>query len=623
MRLRLFQIIQRSQNNDQVSRWYDFFIVTVAFISIVPLMFKSEQVSPEIDLFLNILDIVTVYILFADYVFRWITYDIKSGLGKKAFLVYPFTPMAIIDLLSILPSITILHDGFKFLRILRIVRIVRMFNGLTIMTNVFIRERKALASIMFLLCVYVLTVGLIMFTIEPDTFNTFLDALYWSTTALATIGYGDITPISDFGKFIAIVSSLVGIAVVAFPAGIITGGYITQLQKARSKGHEYFAMPIKHDKIFKGKHITKYKSIKAYFKANKKVKYYLIWIFICLAISVITTIESQYNPYTLIYFDEYGSILASVILEPTAGFVVALINDVMFAIYTRSPYAILTFGCGAMYSIIFGVYFRRGRKINAKSILLAIVFLIFVNTVYILLVYLLAMPNTELTSLDLNYDNIVWLTSVWGMDIYSGIVFYYFFGRVVYAIFAFLSVVLIRQFFWGSRIDPMLKIPVRKRYKMKLYKRGKNEHSYIQDWLEQNSDEDEDIPEFAAAVEMGKKSIEQSRKSIEEKKESIEEMRNEVYEKIGEIRKQEEEIAKHAKAIDVKKRAVRKVRRRQRITESDSAISNIAESVIAPSITDKEIPGSDTVGQTDSFEPVKSDNKNNGNSAENAKHKKQ
>lgn len=239
-------------------------------------MFKSEQVSPEIDMFLNILDVATVYVLFADYVFRWLTYDIKSGLGKKAFLVYPFTPMAIIDLLSILPSITILHDSFKFLRILRIVRILRMFNGLTIMTNVFIRERKALASIMFLLVVYVLTVGLIMFTIEPDTFNTFLDALYWSTTALATIGYGDITPISDFGKFIAIVSSLVGIAVVAFPAGIITGGYITQLQKARSKGHEYFALPIKHDKIFKGKQITKYKSISSYFKTNKKVKYYSI-----------------------------------------------------------------------------------------------------------------------------------------------------------------------------------------------------------------------------------------------------------------------------------------------------------------------------------------------------------
>lgn len=152
----------------------------------------------------------------------------------------------------------------------------------------------------------------------------------------------------------------------------------------------------------------------------------------------------------------------------------------------------------------------------------------------------------------------------------------------------------------------MMKIPVRKRYKQKIYKRGKNEHSYIQDWLEQNTDMDEDIPEFDAAIEQGRKSIEQSRKSIEAKKESIEEMRTEVYDKIAEIRRQEEEIAKHAAAIDVKKRAVRRVKRRRRIKESDSAISNIAEAVITQSATDdKNIPGADTVGQTDSFDPIK------------------
>ena len=134
---------------------------------------------------------------------------------------------------------------------------------------------------------------------------------------------------------------------------------------------------------------------------------------------------------------------------------------------------------------------------------------------------------------------------------------------------------------------------------------------------------DEDIPEFDAAIEQGKKSIEQSRKSIEAKKESIEEMRTEVYDKIAEIRRQEEEIAKHSAAIDVKKRAVRRVKRRQRIKESDSAISNIAEAVITSSSDDgKNIPGAETVGQTDAFEPIEA----NGDTGEipkvNAKHKK-
>ena len=70
MRLRLFQIIQRAQNNDQVSRWYDYFIVTVAFISIVPLMFKTGHTTQQQDTLLNFIDIVTVFILFSDYVFR-------------------------------------------------------------------------------------------------------------------------------------------------------------------------------------------------------------------------------------------------------------------------------------------------------------------------------------------------------------------------------------------------------------------------------------------------------------------------------------------------------------------------------------------------------------------------
>ena len=170
----------------------------------------------------------------------------------------------------------------------------------------------------------------------------------------------------------------------------------------------------------------------------------------------------------------------------------------------------------------------------------------------------------------------------------------------------------------------MMKIPVRRRYKQKIYKRGKNEHSYIQDWLEQNTDMDEDIPEFDAAIEQGKKSIEQSRKSIESKKESIKEMRSEVYDKIAEIRRQEEEIAKHEAAIDVKKCAVKKVRRRKKIIESDSTISNIAEAVITTSNDEeKNIPGAETLGQTDSFRAIEAD----GNTGEipkvKAKHKKE
>lgn len=81
-----------------------------------------------------------------------------------------------------------------------------------------------------------------------------------------------------------------------------------------------------------------------------------------LIVSLVTTIYVEYDPYAVIFFDEYGSILISVILEPSAGLFVTLINDVIYSVYSGSAFGILTFAVGAMYSIIFGIYFRRGRK---------------------------------------------------------------------------------------------------------------------------------------------------------------------------------------------------------------------------------------------------------------------
>lgn len=197
--------------------------------------------------------------------------------------------------------------------------------------------------------------------------------------------------------------------------------------------------------------------------------------------------------------------------------------------------------------------------------------------------------------------------SYFGLGEELSLVVLYFLGRFIYAVFCFITVMLIRSFLWGSKIDPMLKIPAKKRYKMKVYKRGKNEKSYIQDWLDQNTAEDEDIPEFQAAVKRGRESIAQTRKSIEEKRQSIEEMQQDVQEKIAEIQQRREEIAKHEAAIDVKKRAVRRAKRIQRIEESDSALSNIASAVMTTTDDYKtEGPGADTVGQTDSFAPIES-----------------
>ena len=234
MRKRIFEIIEVANEKDSISSLYDGFMLVTIIISIVPLCFKSQSTG-----FLYI-DRITAIIFVLDYLLRWMTADLKLKKYKsRAFLMYPFTPMAIIDLFSILPSITILNTGFRLLKLFRLVRTFRIFKfiryskSIRVILNVLKREKDVLLAVGYLALGYIVVAGLIMFQVEPDSFDSLFDAIYWSTTALTTVGYGDIYPVTVFGKLVSMISSIVGIAVVALPAGVITGGYIDEIKKNR------------------------------------------------------------------------------------------------------------------------------------------------------------------------------------------------------------------------------------------------------------------------------------------------------------------------------------------------------------------------------------------------------
>lgn len=144
--------------------------------------------------------------------------------------------MAIIDLLSILPSINMINKGFKVLKTIRLIRtfhVLRIFKSFRYSKNIQIilqvgkNSKKALIAVLYLAIGYIFVCALIIFNVEPDSFNTFFDAI---TISLTTVGYGDIYPITTFGRIITMVSSFMGIAIVALPAGIITAGYMKEIE---------------------------------------------------------------------------------------------------------------------------------------------------------------------------------------------------------------------------------------------------------------------------------------------------------------------------------------------------------------------------------------------------------
>ena len=80
---------------------------------------------------------------------------------------------------------------------------------------------------------------MLIFQLEPNLFESFFDALYWATISITTIGYGDIYPISTTGRVISIISSIVGIAIIALPSGIVTAGYMEEARKTKEKNQSH------------------------------------------------------------------------------------------------------------------------------------------------------------------------------------------------------------------------------------------------------------------------------------------------------------------------------------------------------------------------------------------------
>ena len=243
LRERITEIIE-PRNENTFSRAYDWMMLVAIVIGILPLMFREQY---HVFWFF---DLVSGCCFIIDYLLRWMTADLNSKKNRfVAFLLYPFTPMAIIDLLSILPTVNLLSPTFKVMRvsrllkILRVIKFVRYFEPLEIILAVIRRQKKILCTVLSLAVFYIFITALIMFNAEEDInpetgsylFDNFFDAFYWAACTLTTVGYGDLYPISDVGRVISIISSMVGIAIIALPSGIITAGYMDETKSRKQK----------------------------------------------------------------------------------------------------------------------------------------------------------------------------------------------------------------------------------------------------------------------------------------------------------------------------------------------------------------------------------------------------
>lgn len=238
---KIYDIIGRDRHGMLASRLYDWYMLVMIIGSVVPLMFIDDYPV------FKVMELVTIVVFIIDYFLRWMTSDIRLKKGWVSYVIYPFTPMAIIDLLSILPGLNLIGSEFKLLRLTRLLKIVRLLkifrysDKITIFLRVLKKERQVLLSVLMLALFYIFITALVMFNAEPhinpetgeETFHSFFDALYWATVTLTTVGYGDLCPVTNIGRVVSMLSSLFGVAIIALPSGVITASYLEELREYR------------------------------------------------------------------------------------------------------------------------------------------------------------------------------------------------------------------------------------------------------------------------------------------------------------------------------------------------------------------------------------------------------
>jgi voltage-gated potassium channel len=249
---KFYQLLEAPANHNLARKLVVYFLFIMISANILVVFLETVQpVYQEYETILLIFTYVSIGIFTIEYFLRlWVCTlrpEYESPIQGR--VRYAITPLAIFDLLAILPFYIPLLLPFD-LRVLRIFRLTRVFTVLKLgrFSNAWetfayvLRTKKEELIISGIIIFMVLTISstamyFIEHSVQPEKFSSIFDAMWWGVVTLSTVGYGDVYPITPLGKLVGAVVALSGIALFALPAGIIVAGLV-ECVHVRNYSHE-------------------------------------------------------------------------------------------------------------------------------------------------------------------------------------------------------------------------------------------------------------------------------------------------------------------------------------------------------------------------------------------------
>jgi len=248
MQSRIHEILEIGKEGDAVSRGVDIFLIFLILTNVAAVIIETiPGLSPRFLRLLHVFDIFSVLLFTVEYLLRiWsCTVNPKFKRSIRGRIRYFFTPLALIDLLAILPFYIpfLIPVDLRFLRALRLLRLLRLLKiarysrSLRAFGNVFNEKKEQLLIVVFAIVIMLLLSSSTIYFVErqaqPENFPSIPAAFWWGIITLTTVGYGDVYPITMAGKILGGLISLLGIGVVAMPSGILAAGFAEEIQKEK------------------------------------------------------------------------------------------------------------------------------------------------------------------------------------------------------------------------------------------------------------------------------------------------------------------------------------------------------------------------------------------------------
>jgi len=230
----VFEIIFEADT--PAGKWFDIVLIISILLSVMTVMLDSvSSIRMKYGEFLYASEWFFTILFTVEYIFRLLC------IGKP--IRYALSFFGIVDLLAILPTyMSLLFFGSRYLLVVRVLRVLRIFRVLklghhikeaAVLRKALYASRQKIIVFLFVVLTLVVIIGSLMYVIEEEEngFTSIPRSVYWAVVTLTTVGYGDISPKSGMGQFLAAIVMILGYSIIAVPTGIVTVE-LSRVQKA-------------------------------------------------------------------------------------------------------------------------------------------------------------------------------------------------------------------------------------------------------------------------------------------------------------------------------------------------------------------------------------------------------